>query len=873
MKKFKIIALLFLIISSVSLKAQLTKPEDFFKFKPGTNRMLFDYEQLIDYLKLLDKESPRVKMIKIGESMMHKPMYAVFLSSEKNINNLNRLKEINKELAINGNLSEQQTREYAQEGKVFVLATLSMHANEVGPSQAAPLVAYKIASTRDKKLLKNLDNVVYMIVPSHNPDGMDMIVHNYWKYKGTKYEGCRYPGVYHKYVGHDNNRDFVTLSQSETQAINRLYNEEWFPQIMVEKHQMGSRGVRYFVPPKHDPIAVNVDAELWTWDGVFGLEMQKDMTQQGLKGVAFNYLFDDYWPGSTETAHWKNMIAMLTEAASVKIATPIYQEDNELYVSGKGLAEYEKSSNFPDPWPGGWWRLSDIVDYELASTFSIINTASLHKEELLKMRNRLCKKEIEKGKTLAPSYFIIPLNQHDEGEMVRLVNLLKKHGINVYRLTRDLNLDNTLYHQGDIVVPLSQTFRAFIKEVMEKQKFPIRHYSHNGALIKPYDITSWDLPLHRDVKTYEINKIYPELEKSIQPVTGDFSIKTNQIPSGYTYAVFPAENNDSYKAAFKALDMGLKVKRTTETYKNENIEISKGSFLIPKTSKMKKIISDIDIDPVFTNQDLKIATKEVKMPRIALVETYMHDMDAGWTRFIFDTYHIKYKVVHPGEFEKTDFSKNFDVVIFPDNNKDILKDGKYKSGNGIYSIPFYPKEYTKGIGQKGMDNLMKFFNNGGIILAWGQASKLFTGNLSVPVKDNEKEEFVLPFNDISSSMQKQGLYCPGSLVQINLKSDFDITLGMPEKIGVFYRGRPVFTTSTPNFDMDRRVIAKFPKENILMSGYAEKIDLIANRSAIIWLKKNKGQMILFSFNPQFRASTPASYKLLFNSILINKLKN
>ncbi|MCF6241919.1 MAG: hypothetical protein L3J74_11310, partial [Bacteroidales bacterium] len=538
MKKVNVFLIALWIIFSTSATAQITKPDDFFKFKPGTDRMLFDYEQLIDYLKIVDKESPRVKMIQIGKTMLNRPMYVILLSSEENINNLDRLKEINKELAINGQLTNSQVQEYAHKGKVFLLATLSMHADEVGPVQAAPLVVYKIASTQDAKLLHNLENVVYMIIP-HNPDGMDMVVHNYLKYKGTKYEGTWYPGVYNKYVGHDNNRDFVTLSQSETKIINRFYNEEWFPQVMVEKHQMGSRGVRYFVPPKHDPIAMNVDAELWTWDGIFGMGMQKDMTEQGLKGVAHSYAFDDYWPGSTETSHWKNMISMLTEVASAKIATPIYQEDNELSVSGKGLSEYEKAANFPDPWTGGWWRLSDIVKYELSSTFSMINTASLHKEEILKLRNRLCKKEINKGKTLAPFYYIIPTKQHDQSELVPLVNLLKEHGIKVYRLNKSINLDNTLHNKGDIVIPLAQPFRAFIKEVMEAQEFPVRHYSKNGKLIMPYDITSWSLPLHRGIQTYEINKKYPELKNNLDLIEGKFAIKNNQIPDKYLYAIFP----------------------------------------------------------------------------------------------------------------------------------------------------------------------------------------------------------------------------------------------------------------------------------------------------------------------------------------------
>ena len=878
MDRIKIVISTMLMLVSLIAHSQsaITSPEDFFKFKPGTDRMLFDYEQLIEYLKTVDGQSERVKMVRIGETEMGKPMYMVLLSSPENLARLDELKTINRELALNDQLPAETVNKYARDGKVFLLATLSMHASEVGPSQASPLTVYTIATTDDPELLSYLENVVFMLVPSHNPDGMDMVVHHYWKTRGTQYEGTPYPGVYNKYVGHDNNRDFITLSQSSTRAINRLYSDEWFPQVMIEKHQMGSRGVRYFVPPKHDPIAVNVDAELWTWDGIFGMGMIKDMTEQGLKGIVQGYAFDDYWPGSTETAHWKNMVAMLTEAASVKVATPIYLEDNELNVSGKGLSEYEKGVNFPDPWPGGWWRLSDIVQYELASTFSLIKTASTNKEEILKLRNRLCKKEVEKGRTKPPYYYILPKEQHDQGEFVKLVNLLQQHGIKAYTLTGDLNLDDNLYHQGDVVVPLAQPFRAFIKEIMERQEFPVRHYTKGGPIIKPYDITSWSLPLHRGVRADEIVKRYKHLENAIKPIEGRFTLKSDDNPDQYKYAAFPAESNDSYKAAFTALAEGLKVWRTTADYHAEGIHISNGSFLIERSAKINDIIKETDIDPLFIQNDTDIHKKEMKMPRIALVETYMHDMDAGWTRFIFDNYHVNYTIVHPGEFEETNFTKNFDVVIFPSSDKNILKSGKYKRSDGVYSIPSYPPEFTKGIGDKGMDNLMKFFDQGGIILSWGRSCDLFTGNLSVPKggKDSkEKDEFSLPFRDITADLKKKGLYCPGSFVGINISGDHEITRGMPQHIGVFYRGSPVFATSLPAFvNMDRRAIAKFDKEDILLSGYAEKIDLIANRSAILWLKRNKGQMVLFSFNPQFRASTPVAYKLLFNSILLDKLE-
>ena len=286
-------------------------------------------------------------------------------------------------MALNSELSEVERDNYSNEGKVFVYATLTMHSGEVGPAQSSALVAYQFATDQSQETAEWLNNVVYMMVPSHNPDGMNMVVENYLKYKGTKYEGASLPRVYHKYIGHDNNRDFVILSQEDSRAIARVYNQTWLPQVMVEKHQMGRSSARYFVPPMHDPIAVNVDAGLWTWAGVFGQNLINDMTNEGLAGVSQNYIFDNYWPGSTETCLWNNVIAFLTECASAKDATPIYIEPNELMAYGKGISEYKKGSNFPLPWEGGWWRLSDIVNYELSSTKSIIKTASIFKKEIL----------------------------------------------------------------------------------------------------------------------------------------------------------------------------------------------------------------------------------------------------------------------------------------------------------------------------------------------------------------------------------------------------------------------------------------------------------------------------------------------------------
>jgi len=867
-----ITACILLLSQPVISCAQIKSPRDHFGYQPGSDKNLFTYEELIGYMKILDEASPRVKLTEIGQSPMGRIMYIAFISDEDNINRLDELKEYNKKLALDPNLSEQEKEKMIRDGKVFVLGTLSMHSTEVAPAQAAPLIAYDLATTDDPLKTKWLRDVVYMMVPNHNPDGMTMIVNHYRKYKGTKYEGSSMPRVYHKYVGHDNNRDFVTLSQSDTRAINRIYSLDWFPQVMVEKHQMGSTGTRYFVPPNHDPIAENVDAGIWNWSGIFGANMMKDMTREGLAGVSQHFLFDDYWPGSTETCIWKNVIGMLTEGASAKLATPIFIEPTELSVGGKGLSEYKKSINMPLPWEGGWWRLSDLIQYEITSTMSILKTSSIHREDILQFRNDMCKKEVEKGENLPPFYYIFPEKQHDKSELVILVNLMKEHGVKVYQLDKDLIVNNIHYAEGSIVLPLSQPFRAFIKEVLEKQEYPVRHYTPDGEIIKPYDITSWSLPLHFGVKADEIKIESAEIENSITEIEGSFDLLSDP-PDTYSAIIFPVEYNESYKAAFRILTSGIDVERLSEDILMNDKKYHKGSFLIRPTDKnadkMNKLLSDMSVSPCYLSTSVEAKTEKMSMPGIALIETNFHDMDAGWTRFVLDQYGISYTVIKPGDFEETEFNEEFDVVIFPDADKSILMEGKYKRGDDYY-ITDYPPEYTKGIGKEGMKNLMAFVEGGGLIISWGQSVNLFEGTLTITHEKEDNEEFKLPFSDISDDLRKKGLYCPGSLVKMKILKDHPVTLGMEEEIGIFSRARPVFLTSVPNFDMDRRVLGVTPEKDILMSGYVEKEELLGNKAVMIWLKKGEGQFVFFCFNPQFRASTHVSYKLLFNAILIAK---
>ncbi len=849
-------------------------PQEFFGFEPGSDRQLLDYEQLTGYLAHLAEESPRVVIQEVGRSALDRPMYVVFFSTEENLARLDTLRENNRSLALDAELSDEALGEIVRDGKLFLMAMLSMHSTEVAPAQALPLLAYEIVTADEGPLLSWLADVVLMVMPTHNPDGMDRVVEHYRKYLGTPDEGSSLPGLYHHYVGHDNNRDFISLTQPESRAVNRLYSLDWFPQVIVDKHQMGRTGPRYFVPEYHDPIAENINERLWYWSDVFGSNLANDLGAAGLSGVASHWVFDEYWPGASSTSHWKGAITLLTEAASCRIASPVYVEPTELRVSGKGLAEYKKGVNMPAPWPGGWWHLGDIVRYELTSMHSLLKTAARHREDLLRFRNELCRDEVAAGRSEAPFYFIVPRTQHDRSALGKAVATLQEHGVEVYLLAEPVSLGGRTFEPGDVVVPLAQPFRAFVKEVLESQRYPVRHYTPGGEIIRPYDITSWSIPLHWGLESHQIDARSEELESRLVPLAVDEGITgaaVGELDEAWGLGL-PVTDNASFHAAFVALADGLRVVRLSEEATVGGTKLPTGSFLVTGDRDRLRALLDVPgLEPVLVDTPPSAAANPLSMPRIALVETFFHDMDAGWTRYVFDTYGVPYRVLRPAEIEEADLAGEFDVMVFPDAGKDVLTKGRRK-WRGEYRPADYPPEYTKPISKEGLKRIAQFIEGGGIVLSWRGSTALFLDGLKAEGPDGEDRELELPARDVADELEKKGLYVPGSWLEEKLLEGHPLTFGMPPRTGVFSRGSPVFATSLPLRDTDRRVIATHPEEEVLLSGYIEGEDQIGNRPVMVWLRSGRGQLVLYGFNPQFRASTPATFKLLFNALLLPRLE-
>jgi Zinc carboxypeptidase len=365
--------------------ASAPTPSEFLKMPIGADRTLADYRQMTSYFRALEKASPRVKIEVLGKTTLGEDMILAVITSEENQKNIKAIQAAAKKLADPRGISDADLEKIEKDGKVVLLITCNIHASEIGSTQMALEWAHALATSDDAATKKRLENVVLLLVPSLNPDGQIMEVEWFRKNVGTKYEGSRMPWLYHHYVGHDNNRDWFQLTQKEALEMTHAVSHEWFPQVWLDEHQMGYTGPRIFVPPFSEPVSTEIHPLVWREGNLIGADMALRLEQAGKTGVIYGAIYDAYWPGGTmNTAWWKNISGLLTEVASARLASPIEIDPGELAGGRKGMIEYGPQTNFPNPWPGGIWRLRDIMDYERLASDAILETCAEHRYDFLK---------------------------------------------------------------------------------------------------------------------------------------------------------------------------------------------------------------------------------------------------------------------------------------------------------------------------------------------------------------------------------------------------------------------------------------------------------------------------------------------------------
>ena len=853
-----LMGLFFLIFLRIPGGAQ-TSPEDFLTHPVGADGKLADYGQIREYFQRLDAETDRMKLLTIGKTGQGRPLIMAVISTAENIAKSGEYREIARRLRDQRDLTEKDARTLAAGGRTIMLITCSLHATEIGASQMSMELAHRLVTGKTPYGGEDpLEKTIVLLVPALNPDGIQMVTQWYRKYKGTQYEGGSMPWLYHPYAGHDNNRDWFMGNLPETRALMDVLYRDWIPQIHVDEHQMGSTRARLFLPPFMDPPTSTVHPLVWRGVALCGTHMAYRLQEEKRSGVVHGRSFTGWWIGACDDTSWlHNSVGILSEAASVRIASPIYVEPGEI---PDGYAR--KSMQFPNPWKGGWWRLRDIVDYELNLSFGLIEAAAIYRDSFLFNFYRMCGDERNrKGKEI-PTAFLIPATQHDSPTTRRMLRVLQRGGVEIHRALEPFFAARRLYPKGTWVVGMDQPYRPYAQALMERQRYPdIRQYP-GGPPIPPYDNAGWTLPLQMGVECVRVEEPFSAKLEKIDVIVDP----EPEWPEAGGFVILKGGENAAYAAVFSLLSDGVTVRRVERVNHDGDDEPRAGDFVTPWSVKVRGKLVGLQkkygFSCGFSSQVNWETCRALKYPRIGLYRSWRANMDEGWTRYMLDDFGIRYETLRNADFKGgKDGAKrlrNFDVIIFASEDKDIIKGGEPAPDSPWkqYFTPL-PPGYQGGIGKKGVEALHEFVRSGGHLIALNSATELVL------------KEFNPPVRNVLKGVKKQQFFCPMSILTVNMDSHHPLGLGLREKVSVVFSGSPAYATWVPRGDWGRKVVAAYPEREILESGWLLGENHLARKAALVDLSHGKGRIVLFGFRPQNRAQTHGTYKILFNAFLRN----
>jgi hypothetical protein len=804
-------------------------PRSVIGFEPGEDRKLADWSQIVDYFKKLDSASGRVTVHEPGLTTERRPFVYAIISSEENISNLSRIRANQRRLADPRLAkSKEELDRLIRETPAIVAITCSIHSTEIVASQMSMDLAYRLASDDSEQTAEILRNTVLILIPSVNPDGIDIVTNWYRKTLGTKYEGSNPPVLYHHYTGHDDNRDWFMLTQAETQIVSSLFWREWFPEIVYDVHQQGPYGSRMCVPPFFDPQNPNIDPVILREVGSIGMRMATKLDSLGFKGIVTNSTYDTWWHGGLRTApYYHNAVGILTEAASVKIATPLEIRRGQLRSPTRGLQNpLVAQTNFPDPWEGGRWSARDIMNLELVTAKTALEEATLHREELIRNFVGAAQRSIQAGQKEGPFAYVVPAEQHDRPTADRMIEILIQQGVEVHRAREEFSADGKKYAKGSYVIFMSQPYRANVKCLFEAQKYPDRRLYPNGPAEPPYDVAGWTLPMQMGVAYAEAEHRFEGSFEEVQStVTSAVRDKEPGVPERaiWMFACLSPKADNSYVVAnelMKSPDR-LEVGRLTQPFMTESRGCSEGSFTFeprmpPKATKeavlhdaVLKAAQDLDsarrasvasefwFETFFftrskadsTLESRRLARKSLVKPRVALYRSWVPSMDEGWTRWVLEQFKFDYSTINDSDVRAGNLKDRFDVVILPDQSMLQMINGN-RAGS-------YPEEFCGGMTEAGVTNLKSFVEAGGVLVCLDSASELAI------------KRFGLPVRNALEGLKRDQFYAPGSIFRARVDSQNPLAFGMPSEADLYFvsgtrRGRGSDPDISPANDSNPR---------------------------------------------------------------------
>ena len=822
-----------------SLAGQIKSPQESLGFRVGDDYKLADWQQITAYFNDLDRASDRIRVDVAGQTTLKKPFLRVTITSPENQAKLDRYEEITRRLSDPRGLSTEQAEALIGEGKAVIAITCSIHATEVAASQMSMELAYNLATQNTAEVKNILDNVIFVLVPSLNPDGLDVVVNWYRKNLNTPFEGAPVPELYHHYTGHDNNRDWYMFTQAETRNTVEGIYKKWHPQVLYDVHQMGNTGARLFVPPFMDPYEPNIDPILIQGAAFIGQAMMNRLIAEGKTGITTNAIYDAWGPARAYQ-HYHGAVRILSEAASVRYASPIRQNFGDLR-PGLGYDPRTTSWKFPAVWRGGDWKLRDIVDYELTAAMAALEHMALYRERWLRNFYAVQRKAVSWNE--APYAFLVPPDQRDPVTAVEMLNILQFGEVEVHEAQAAFTADGVEYPRGTHVIRMAQPFGSFAKTMLETQVYPdLREYP-GGPPQRPYDVVGHTLPIQMGVKVVTVNRPFEANLAKMDAIKA----APGTVEAGPAKAyILEHESNASLKALNRLMKQNARVYWAARPITVKDKLYPAGTMIVHATpgieAKLQAIARETSVNFSSSNVRLNVPAYSLAAPRIGLYKSYVASMDEGWTRFILESYDFPFTSILDKDIRTGNLRSKYDVIIFPGELSEAAIVQGHRPGT-------MPAEYTGGIGDAGVQNLREFVNAGGTLVTMDDAT------------DFAVKHFALPAKNTLEGVRPQDFYVPGSLLKVVLDTDNPIAFGLPREAPVFFQHNGAFEVSG-----NAKSVATYPLGNPLLSGWILGHERLHGKTAVVDVPVGRGRIILLSIRPQFRAQARATYKLLFNSI-------
>jgi hypothetical protein len=919
MSKFKILtSILFLLVviqAPVSAAKTITTPKEYLGYNIGDDYFLATYSQLTGYWKKLEQESDRIRLVEFGKSAEGRTMLLAIISSPENLKNLDRYREISRRLALAQDLSDEDARSLAGEGRAVVWIDGGLHGTEVLGAQQIVEMVYQMASRNDPETLRILDNVI-LLASCSNPDGMDLVSGWYMREEDPlKRSTGNLPVLYHKYVGHDNNRDFYMSTQPETEAINRVLYREWFPQIVYNHHQTGPSGTVLFAPPFRDPFNYCFDPLVPLGIELVGAAMHNRFAVEGKPGATMRSgaRYSTWWNGGLRTTvYFHNMIGILTET----IGHPTPMEIP--FIPQRQIPH----NDLPYPIAPQEWHLLQSVKYAITANRAILDLASKLREDFLFNIYRMGKNAIEKGNTDSwtictnsvadveaiiqkdgarmtgsgrsrgysrkyydklhdpalrdPRGYIIPSDQPDFLTATKFINTLIKNGIQVHRATEDFSVNGKKYPQGSYVIKSAQAFGPHLLSMFESQYHPDDIPYPGAPPIPTYDNAGWTLAYQMAVDFDRIlegfDGPFVKLEDVVPPPKGAIINGTDATGFLLSHKV-----NDAFIALNRLLKTGQDIYWLAEEFQADGVDYPAGTFYLPAGTStldsLEKLAEEIGLSFIGIKSRPGGEALELQEVRLGLWDQYGGSSNSGWIRWLLEQFEFPFEVVYPPTLDAGGLWDKFDVLVFPSG---AIPRGSGGGPSGVRSsqdIPEdIPEEYRSRWGRMSgssiISNLQEFLEKGGTILTIGNSTNMaYHAGLQIDNALVEKNS-----DGTERPLSSEKYFIPGSILQVRVDNSNPLAHGLPERVDVTFDRSPVFKMKPEAALQKIRPVAWFDSDKPLRSGWAWGQHYLEDSLAILEAEVGEGRLFLFGPEIAFRGQPHGTFKFLFNGIYYGNAK-